>query len=315
MNRAPEIELERVSAAYEIRVRAALGGDLPEELRLRDRLDPAHWALEWNLAGWLGQAFGLEARLTDEICLSNVLGLASIRLRDDLADGEMVAAGGPLSATQMADRLHEAAVEVYGRLFEPASVFWTQLDLRMTEWHEATIAAAMAGPDAELPLQAASSAQLAKRGAPLKISAFAVCLLAVRRDQFPAIDRCLDHALTAMVLYDHLVDWREDLAAGRWNAFVAASVPAGKPTRATGPDVQLAMMTTDAIDAYFEVISDELDRAATLASGVGVRGLATHLEQTAADLDRQGRDLAARYREISERAHQLLFGNQPPLAA
>ena len=86
MNHIPEIDVERVSAAYEARVRAVLDGDFPAALHLTDRLHPQRWALEWNLPMWLGDAFGLEPRVSAEIRLSNVLGLASIRLSDDLAD-------------------------------------------------------------------------------------------------------------------------------------------------------------------------------------------------------------------------------------
>jgi predicted hotdog family 3-hydroxylacyl-ACP dehydratase len=296
------MDVERLSAAYAIRVRAVLNGEFPGELRLSDRLDPRRWALEWNLPAWLGRHYGLEPLLSEELCLSNVLGLASIRLRDDLQDGELSAATDQRSAIHMSDRLYEEALGIYRRSFDPASEFWPQLGLRMEEWRAAT-------------MDGGSAKHLAMRGAPLKISAFAVCLLAGRVDQFPAVGRCLDHALTAMVLYDHVVDWREDLAAGRWNAFVAsATVPGGGPLSGAA-GVELSMMTTDAVSAYFELIGKELNRAAALASGLGVGELETHLRRTAADLEGQGRALAARYMEISERAHQLLFGNQPPLAA
>ena len=149
----------------------------------------------------------------------------------------------------------------------------------------------------------------------MKISAFAVCLLTERQDRFALINECLDHALEAMVRYDHLVDWRDDLAAGRWNAFVAACTKRGKDACASASEVQLAMLTTDVIGAYFAEILDEFSRAAMLAAGAGVHGLADHLTQTAVHIDEEGVGLAKRYREISERGQQLLFGVQPRLAA
>ena len=72
----------------------------------------------------------------------------------------------------------------------------------MTEWRAATDVRA-------------GSLGLPSRGAPLKISAFATSLIARDTNRFPLLEGCLDHALTAMVLYDHFCDWREDLAAGR----------------------------------------------------------------------------------------------------
>ena len=305
MNHIPEMEIERISTAYEIRVRALLGGDLPEELMLRDRLDPQRWMLEWNVAAWLGEAYGLDARLTDEISVSNLLGLASIRLRDDVEDGELGASTGPAAALDMSDLLYDDALAIYRRSFDPASDLWTYLSEQMSVWRAATVGGG-------------SPNRLAGRGAPLKISAFGVCLLTDRTGQFPLIERSLDRALTAMVRYDHLVDWRDDLAAGRWNAFVEAAVRTAKSARATrtnDADVQLAMLTTDTIEAYFDGIVRDLERASTLARAAGVPLLATHLTDNAADLGDQGVALASRYCDISERARQLLFGIRPPLAA
>jgi len=305
VNHIPEMDIERISTAYEIRVRALLGGDLPDELTLRDRLDPQRWMLEWNLAAWLGQAYGLDARLTDEISVSNLLGLASIRLRDDVEDDELPASTGSAAALDMSDLLYEDALAIYRRSFDPASALWTFLSEQMSVWRAATVGGG-------------SRNRLAGRGAPLKISAFGVCLLTDRAGQFPLIERSLDRALTAMVRYDHLVDWRDDLAAGRWNAFVEAAVRTAKSARATrinDADVLLAMLTTDAIEAYFDAIVGDLERAASFARDAGVPLLATHLAGTAADLGDQGVALADRYRAISERARQLLFGIRPPLAA
>lgn len=292
VNRIPGIDVERLSAAYEARVRAALHGAFPAELHLSNRLDPGCWALEWSLPTWLGDAFGLEPEVAHEICLSNVLGLASIRLGDDLVDGELPNTLSGLPTAAVSELLYQDALAVYVRLFAPNSKFWAQLELRMSEWRSATTHSQPPG-------------QLAMRGAPLKISAFAICLLMEREREFAAIARCLDHALAAMVLYDSVIDWRDDLAAGRWNPFVEAA----------GAQVEVALMTTDVVTTHFRLIGDELDRAAMLASELGVRGLNEHLTQLAAQLDREGGTLAATYRELMDRAQRLLFGNQPSLAA
>lgn len=302
VNQIPELETKRISAAYEIRVRALLGGELPDVLMLRGRLDPQQWALEWRLPWWLGVAYGLDASLSEQICLSNVVGLASIRLRDDLEDGELPGATDAAAASSMSDLLHEAALEVYRRTFDGRSPFWTHLRERMSEWRAANV-------------DGGSTRRLASRGAPLKISAFAVCVLTNRQDRFALIDQSLDHALAAMVQYDHLIDWRTDLAARRWNAFVAASTKALDGGQASDSDVQLAMLTTDVIRDYVSEIVTGLHRAATLASAAEVPGLASHLAQVAGALGEEGATLASRHRDILERGQQLLFGNQPPVAA
>lgn len=317
VNHIPHIDVKRVSSAYETRVRAVLG-DYPDVLRLRDRLDPERWKLEWNLPAWLGGCFGLDARLSADICVSNVLGLASIRLRDDVADAEVATTESPASAERMSDALYDAALDVYRGQFDPSSEFWGELAVRMGQWRTATVAASVVEPDQGLASQGTAPRDLAMRGAPLKISAFAVCLLTGHREDFAVIDRCLDHALTAMVLYDSLIDWREDLAASRPNPFVAAA--RGRAlghvrASSTGADVDIAMLMTDAIPAHFGLIVDELTSAATLASSLGVDALVGHLTHLATNLDQQGAELTTRYQGLAEKAQLLMFGNRPRLAA
>ena len=305
MNHIPAVDVERVSAAYEVRVRAVLDGDFPAALHLADRLEPQRWALEWNLATWLGDAFGLDPVVALEISLSNVIGLASIRLGDDVADGEVPVTLGSLPTVEAGGRLQAEALAVYRRLFAPTSEFWAQVELRMSEWRDATA-------------DGGSANLLQMRGAPLKISAFAVCLLTGHRQQFDVVARCLDHALAGMVLYDSVIDWREDLAEDRWNPFVEAagvSVRRRHPGPTRTSDVEVALMATDVVPNHFRQIVENLERAATLASGLGIRGLHSHLMQLAVQLDGEGDALAARYGELGARAQQVLFGKQPPLAA
>ena len=120
----------------------------------------------------------------------------------------------------------------YRTLFDDVSPFWAERDRLMSAWRRATTAAALrSGGSAS---GEAIGRDLAARGAPLKISVTGLCMLADAPRILEQLDGCLDHALTGMVLYDHFVDWREDVAAGRWNAFVehvsarGVSVPEGR---------------------------------------------------------------------------------------
>ena len=145
--------------------------------------------------------------------LSNVIGLVSIRLQDDLLDGD-IAAADVRGATRLGAAMFDEAVAVYRRRFDGASPFWPFLERSMAEWRRAS-----AGDG---PLR---WAELPDRGAPLKVAAFASCLLADRADRWELVERCLDHALVALVRYDQVCDWEDDLRADRRNAFVAAVSP------------------------------------------------------------------------------------------
>jgi hypothetical protein len=299
---ALELDIADVAAAYERRVREACPEHLPLALLLLERLPPARWTLEWYLPWWLGHAFGLDPEIAREIVLSNLLGLGSIRLQDDLADGE-VAAENIEAATVLSAALYEAALAPYRARFDPASPFWAHLESCMTEWRAATLGA---------------EHRLAGRGAPLRISAFAVCLLADRIDAFPALGRCLDHALEAMVLYDHFGDWEADLDAGRWNAFVASTSrgpqhPEQRDRHRTA--MLVAMLTTDAVAAHFGRIEVEMLEAAVLAEAleVPVPALGSWSREFASGIQRQGASLHEHYGSLADRAARLLL--QTPVDA
>jgi hypothetical protein len=308
-NEVPELDIARVSAAYRRRVDDVCPGHRPLAIRTLDRLDPARWTLEWYLPWWLGHAFGLDGETAGELVLSNVLGLASIRLQDDLADGE-VASDDVVAAEALSAALHGEALAPYRARFLVGSSFWDHLDSCMSAWRAATFPAASpaaAGGPATEP----ASANLAARGAPLRISAFAVCLLTGRVDAYPVLARCLDHALAALVLYDHLGDWRADLAAGRWNAFVAAAselpqTPANRDANRAG--TLLGMLNQDAVAKHVERIRAEATLAAELSEGVRSCPLTAYLRGFAARAEEEGSALQAHYRDVAERAAGLLLG-------
>ena len=291
-----------ISLAYRERVATSCPDALPLAIRLWERVDPAHWMLEWHLPVWMGDAFGLSRGVSSELVLSNVLGLASIRLQDDLADGE-VDAPDVSAAYSLSAALYDAALDVYRRRFSSSSPFWARLAAWMREWRSAD------GQTMHAPID------LARRGAPLKISAFAVCLLAHRSSLFHVVDACLDHALAAMVMYDHVCDWPEDLAAGRWNAFVAryGSHPQ-LPVNASAnrSSVLAAMMARRAVANQFALIQVELDRATRAADDLGSEPLTEYLQGLMDKLGREANLLERRYAELGDEARELVFGKSEP---
>ena len=291
-----DLDVADMRAAYERRVAEVCPEHLGLAIRLVERLPPARWTLEWHLPWWVGRALGLDPLIAREIVLSNVLGLGSIRLQDDLVDGEV--AEEDVAATEtLAAALYEAALLPYRARFGAVSPFWRHLDACMDAWQRAT---------------RDDRHELAGRGAPLRISAFAVCLLAGRPDAYPALERCLDDALEALVLYDHVADWEADLDAGRWNAFVAAA--------SSGPQVAgqrdsnrsaayVAMLTTDAVGSYHARIEGGLLRAAAAADSleVPIPALAAHLRALATDVNVHGASMREHYQDLGDRAARLLL--------
>jgi hypothetical protein len=248
------------------------------------RLDSPNWALEWSLPFWLGQAFGLEAKAMRALTQANLFGLAYVRLQDDVIDGELASAEGapaPAVAPLLATALYHLWLEPYRHLFDAASPFWHYFDTYLAQWLGGSLRDRPATEAGRWPVvDRAHALALAERGAPLKIGATGACLLAGRGGDVPAAEAALDHLLGAAVLVDHAQDWRQDLATGRYNAFVAYAVGRGEGA-GSAADVRRAVLTEvylgDAGRPYFALIESLLAEARDGARPLACPGLDGYL--------------------------------------
>jgi hypothetical protein len=258
------------------------------------RLTPDRWTIEWNLPSWLGRRLDLDPRLVEALTRANVLGLLSIRLEDDLDDGE-VEPSEIVGTRALARTALEAAVTEYRAWFDEGSPIWSFLNDALVAWR-----AGASGPD------------LATRGAPLKIAGFACCLHADRPDLWATLERSLDGAIRALVLYDHFCDWESDLAAGRWNAFVATIVDRQEPAlrdrnRAA---VLTAMLTRDVVGEHLDRAVRAATDAVGLAADLEITELAAFLASWATRTSKQGSEVAAHYQRVGDQATRLLFATR-----
>jgi hypothetical protein len=259
------------------------------------RLTPDRWTIEWHLPSWLGRRFDLQPALVEALTWSNVLGLLAIRLEDDLDDGDVPR--NEVDDTGALARLaFEAAVAEYRMWFDDGSPIWPFLERSMAEWR--------AG---------ATGTALSARGAPLKIAGYACCVAAGRLDVWPRLEPSLEGAVTALVLYDQFCDWEADLAAGRWNAFVATVL--GGDREPARPDrdrsaVLSAMLTRPVVREHFDVTVRTASEAASVAADLEVTGLAQFLASWTARTTAQGRQLAEHYEHAGDQAARLLFGTR-----
>ena len=294
----PDLDVASVTAAVEARAAATCGDDLALAIRTLRRLPPARWALEWQLPWWLGHAWELEPEVAEALVVSNVLGLVAIRLRDDLDDGD-VPRDDVEAARRVSTVLFDAALDAYRYRFQPTSPIWPFLDRAMAEFRHASDGRA-------LPAQ-----RLGGRAAPLRIGAFAVCLLSGRSYVRSGLKACLDQALAALVRYDQACDWEADLEAGRWNAFVASLVdrPQNPEQRAANRSAVLAaLMTRGAARTELELVATHSAAAADMATRLGCAPLAEFLSDYASRATRQGEALDAHYRMAATTAAQIFFG-------
>ena len=180
-----------------------------------------------------------------------------------------------------------------------SSPFWSFVATALADWRSAQ---SSAGPLVQ---------DLVSRAAPVRIPAYGVCLLTGRSDTWPTLDQCLGHALAALVRYDQLLDWEEDLAGGRWNGFVAAWSPGlqdpADRTRHTAR-IRVALLTASAAAVEYDRIGAEARAAADLAARLGIETLAGYLAGYAARTADQGQVVQTHYDRVAAQAVEQLFG-------
>lgn len=246
---------------------------------LLDRIAPPNWTLEWSLPAWLGGTLGLDTPLVTSLTLANVLGLATIKLQDDLIDGEIGEDTRP-AAQLLSMVLHRAWLLVYARLLPGDTRFWDHFESYMLQWTRATLASRQAWSRPFADWDDDDLSLLGQRGAPLKSCAAAACRLAGRDERLPPFEAALDRLLIGAVLLDHAVDWSDDLLHGRPNAFVAScsSRPQAPAHQEENRRAVLAELTIGTGGkSYFRLLQRELAAAQVLARAAGCDQLARYV--------------------------------------
>lgn len=289
--------------------------DLPQEAadlgaRLLAKLSPPQWQLEWYLPRWLGDSYGLLPEMTESLSVANVTGLLYICLQDKLADD-----GLPPSTATAAICLSAALQHRWGDRYRPLldgmPLFWRYFDEYLAQWIHA-LAYSNQMPDQDFStLLCAEPGRLSHRAAPLKICCAAATCLAERANLLAPLTSALDHLHVAAVLIDHADDWREDLEAGRYNAFIHYASPTRQTLdqrAANRRQVYEMLFLGDAGRAYFDHALHHLDVAHHHAQTCACPPLVTYLDWYHTTLLTAQDTLTQSARQVVEAAQQLIFG-------
>jgi hypothetical protein len=302
----PEPEVVRAAQAEFLSDVAAFAPPLLEPAgHLLTGISTRNWALEWGLSSWIAHAYGLTLAQEHDLLVSDVFLLAVARAVDDLVDGESRAPTP--DAVVLATALHHLWTRRYLLTFSAPQLrrFLPLLDVHTASWLLATLpgdSAAESGSKGAAPglddrrsgAGVADVARQADRGALLRISCVAGCLLAGREDATDALVAALDDVLVGVVLLDDVFDWRDDLDAGRRNAFVEACL--ASTTNALPPRLRVlhALHAGDTLEQYFATASRHLRAAASTSAGAACPGLAAYAQWYEAELGACGRWLRQR---------------------
>lgn len=312
--------------ATKARFCAAVGAGTSELANLGrqvlDRISPPNWTLEWSLPGWLGDALELPATPTADLTLSNVYGLAYVRLQDDLADDE-IAEEDRRVVLLLSTVLYQKWLQMYVGLFAGESSFWSFFERYMGLWVAATLDSHRSPTVAFQDYDDGDLRRLGDRGAPLKICAAGACLLAEREGLIPQLESALDHLLIGAVLLDHAQDWAGDLAAHRPSTFVAYASSLPQTPEYTEANRQLVwkeLMVGREAQPYFALLRRHLQAAVDEARAAGVNALADYAvwlrRQANAYRRRLADDARSQLHDLAERSYEISIssyhrGNTP----
>ena len=120
-------------------------------------------------------------------------------------------------------------------------------------------------------------------------------------------------------MLDHARDWTDDLAAGRYNAFVAHASPlaqAAEHAEANRQAVLQELMVGKGARPYFAVLRQQLQIAIDGSRAAGIPALADYVTWLRNQADAYGRRVARDARgRLHDLAGQALSANAAPMAS
>lgn len=244
---------------------------------LFQRIAVLNWSVEWNLPHWLG-AGSLTEDQERRLVTANVLGLGFIRLHDDRQDGEQLSTDHA-AGLRLEGLLLEAAKNEYTELLGDSAWFWEQFDRHMQSWEQ--MMRSSSSWILGLDFESISPTHLSDIGAPLLISCDAICSLTGKTSRYSDFQAPVRHYLAAAVLFDHLKDWQEDLAAGRANIFIEtmlAPYSGERDASSMMPAMYLALTRTEVVRCYIQLLLDQLEAGIGDALKMHMLGFAQHLD-------------------------------------
>jgi hypothetical protein len=241
------------------------------------RIAAPNWSVEWNLPHWLGDLLGLTDDQKWALVGINVLGLGYVRIHDDYLDGE-APKGDPSTLRRLETKLFQAAQNELRMLLGDDAWFWDAFDALMGRWYAAELW--LDGDSNVLKMKPAERGRLPDFGAPLLISCAACVALKPDTLDLVALTKPVQHYLTAAVLYDHMKDWRDDLAGERKNLFIQALLgnQASSLDRAVvHRGIYRALIIGDDVSDYIDLVLQELMLGAESAHHLGLAPFGNHL--------------------------------------
>jgi hypothetical protein len=248
-------------------------------LTIFDAIATSNWALEWGMAGWIGDAYGLDDHALEVLRSSNAYLIAFARLVDDVIDGE---SRFPTDvSTRLAVVLQHLWMSTYHELLRGSrhnGRFWSLFERELARWMRACRSGDDGVASGPRPPEEWLEA-VAERAAFIAIGFVAGCLAAGRDDVLDDMDRALRDLFVGIVMLDDIFDWHDDLDAGRPNAFVryVYGVEPGPVHRRDASAAVAKELYVGGAHSYFEALLARLGDAHRHAVATECAGLAEYI--------------------------------------
>ncbi len=313
-------EIQQIRQEFLQAIETLTPGLRPAGEVLYSRISSPHWALEWGLARWIGEAYGLPEPLIHTLTLANIFLLGFVRISDDLVDMDFQPAEIPidwLPAPQRPTDFSAAPQEQAGALspsghsqsvllgillqnlwlkqhlsllesheIDPCR-YWEDLTEALSQWIIATSDQERRPAHGFSSFTEADFLRMGHRFSLLKTCGVASCLLAGRHDCIGPLSSAVDHILVGVVLMDDAFDWLSDLQQGRYNAFVAyctGSEQTRQRQDLNRQEVLHAVYIEQKLHPFFDIILARLATAGTFARQSGVEKLAAFINCLSFDM-------------------------------
>lgn len=161
---------------------------------------------------WLRKPFEIDKETSRVLSMINIFKMLYFFIQDDIIDSDK-----PEQYSHLLPLANLFFVEFYGLyqdLMSDYPDFWTYVKRYFNDWAVSNDFEKNNSKSRDINLSAVDLSILAKKAAPIKLSACAVCSLSSKKDYIDDLDKQIDYALITLQLVDDWTDKYKDFEEG-----------------------------------------------------------------------------------------------------
>lgn len=158
---------------------------------------------------WLQEPFNLDRKIVNEIAMATVFKMLYFCMQDDIIDGEENE--DAIRLLPLINLFFLEFNQIYQKIFPGDSEFWIYFKRYLQDWAISIDFEKKTKHWQDINLTMEDLSILAKKAAPLKLSACGACILTDNMEYMKSLDQQIDKVLITLQLVDDWVDKYKDL--------------------------------------------------------------------------------------------------------